>query len=570
MLKQAFRFFQKNYIFVLVVILAAVLRFSWLSYAPPSLNWDEVSHGYNAYSILKTGKDEWGQFFPITNFRAYGDYPLPLNLYLTIPFVAAFGLNETAIRLPHVILGVLTVIATYFLVYGITKKRKISFLASFLVAIEPWYLFPSRFVLQSNLSVFFLIAAMAAFFNRNKNKYLLPLSFLFLGLTLFSYHTTRIFSPLLLLALFVIYKKDLVKTFKKGKVASFASIFFIILFLLPLPFILAKQEARARSKAVFLIDEGAVNKIVEKRVSSDLSPVLTKLIYNRPTYFAQEFFKNYFGYLSPQFLFLEGGTQYQFSIPGKGLLYLVNLPFFYLGLIILIQKALKRKKDYQLLLVWFLLSPIPASITQEKFAVLRSSTMLPLPAILTGLGLFYVWHFLKERKLSVSLLRFLVALYFIVLVASTENYLTTYFTEYRNDYSWAWQYGYKEVVHYTKEHYDEYDKIVTTKKYGEPHTFFLFYWSWDPEDFRNDQNLIRFYQSDWYWVDRFDKFYFVNDWEMPKTFDEDFVLESGGEISCVDKKCLLITSPGNFPKEWNKLQTINFLDDKPAFEIYEN
>ncbi len=328
MLKQAFRFFQKNYIFVLAVILAAVLRFSWLSYTPPSLNWDEVSHGYNAYSILKTGKDEWGQFFPITNFRAYGDYPLPLNLYLTIPFVAAFGLNETAIRLPHVILGVLTVIATYFLVYGITKKRKISFLASFLVAIEPWYLFPSRFVLQSNLSVFFLIAAMAAFFNRNKNKYLLPLSFLFLGLTLFSYHTTRIFSPLLLLALFIIYKKDLVKTFKKGKIASFASIFFIVLFLLPLPFILAKQEARARSKAVFLIDEGAINKIVERRVSSDLSPVLTKLIYNRPTYFAQEFFKNYFGYLSPQFLFLEGGTQYQFSIPGKGLLYLVNLPFF--------------------------------------------------------------------------------------------------------------------------------------------------------------------------------------------------------------------------------------------------
>lgn len=569
MLKQAFRFFQKNYIFALTVILAAVLRFSWLSYVPPSLNWDEVSHGYNAYSILKTGKDEWGQFFPITNFRAYGDYPLPLNLYLTIPFVAVFGLNETAIRLPHVILGVLTTIATYFLAYGITKKRKISFLASFLVAIEPWYLFPSRFVLQSNLSVFFLVVAMAAFFNRNKSKYLLPLSFLFLGLTLFSYHTTRIFSPLLLLALFIIYKKDLVKTFKKGKVVSFASIFFIILFLLPLPFILAKQEARARSKAVFLIDEGAINKIVEKRLSSDLPPVLTKLIYNRPTYFAQEFFKNYFDYISPQFSFLKGGTQYQFSVPGKGLLYLVNLPFFYLGLIILIQKALKRKKDYQLLLVWFLLSPIPASITQEKFAVLRSSTMLPLPAILTGLGLYYTWHFLKERKLSVSLLRSLVALYFIVLVASTENYLTTYFTKYRNDYSWAWQYGYKEIVYYAKEHYDEYDKIVITKKYGEPHEFFLFYWPWDPEDFRSDPNLIRFYQSDWYWVDSFDKFYFVNDWEIPKTFDEDFVLESGGEFSCVDKKCLLITSPENSPEGWNKLQTISFLDGKPAFEIYK-
>jgi len=569
MLKQPFKFFQKNYLFGLTLILAAALRFSWLSYNPPSLNWDEVSHGYNAYSILKTGKDEWGQFLPITNFRAYGDYPLPLNLYLTIPFIAVFGLNETAIRLPHVILGVLTVIATYFLVYGITKKRKTSFLASFLVAIEPWYLFPSRFVLQSNLSVFFLTAAMAAFFNRKRNKYLLPLSFLFLGLTLFSYHTTRIFSPLFLLGLFIFYKKDLIKTFKKERFSAFISVFFVVLFFLPLPFILAKQEARARSRAVFLIDEGAVNKIVEKRLSSDLSPVLTRLIYNRPVYFIQEFSKNYFDYFSPRFLFLKGGTQYQFSIPGKGLLYLVNLPFFYLGLIILIQKALRRKKDYQLLLVWLLLSPIPASITQEKFAVLRSTTMLPLPAVLTALGLFCAWRFLKKRELSISLQSSLVALYFIVLVASAENYLTTYFTEYRNDYSWAWQYGYKEVVYYTKEHYGQYDKIIVSKKYGEPHEFFLFYWPWDPETYRRDPNLIRFYQSDWYWVDAFDKFYFVNDWDIPNE-GVDFILESGKRVSCRDKKCLLITSPDNYPAGWKSLKQIDFLDGKPAFRIYEN
>src|SRR3990172_13096951 len=82
-----------------LILLAFGLRFVLLAYNPPSLNWDEVSHGYNSYSILKTGMDEWGKSFPITNFRAYGDYPLPLNLYLTIPFIAIFGLTEFALRL---------------------------------------------------------------------------------------------------------------------------------------------------------------------------------------------------------------------------------------------------------------------------------------------------------------------------------------------------------------------------------------------------------------------------------------------------------------------------------------
>ncbi len=145
------KLFEWKYLF-LIILFAAVLRFAGLSQMPPSLNWDEISHGYNAYSILKTGKDEWGQVFPITNFRAYGDYPLPLNLYLTIPFEIIFGLNTGAIRLPHALLGTLTIIAVYFLTEGIFRNKKISLIASFLAAIDPWLLFPSRAVFQSNLS----------------------------------------------------------------------------------------------------------------------------------------------------------------------------------------------------------------------------------------------------------------------------------------------------------------------------------------------------------------------------------------------------------------------------------
>ena len=195
---------------LLVVVLGSFLRLYRLSEFPPALNWDEVSHGYNAYSVLKTGVDEWGKKLPLLNFRAYGDYPLPLNLYLTAPFIFFLGLSEFSIRFPHAILGILTIVSTYFLAYGVTKKKSIGVISAFLVAVSPWTLFSSRFVVQSNVSVFLLTTSMAFFFNRDKRAYFLPVSFLLLFLTLFSYHSTRIFSPLLLITILVVYRNELI------------------------------------------------------------------------------------------------------------------------------------------------------------------------------------------------------------------------------------------------------------------------------------------------------------------------------------------------------------------------
>ena len=544
---------------ILIVLFGAILRFAMLREMPPSLNWDEVSHGYNAYSILKTGRDEWGKFLPLTNFRAYGDYPLPLNLYLTIPFIAALGLNEFAIRAPHALLGVGTIIASYFLASSLTKSKKIGLLTSFLIAIDPWFLFPSRAVFQSNLSVFFLISAAACFVNRERKNFLLPLSCLFFGLTLFSYHSTRIFSPLLLIAIIIIYKDEFSKVIKKTN--FILSTILIVLFFAPLPFILLNPDARARSNVVFLIDEGAVNQIENQR-SLSTSP-FKKIIYNKATYFSLNFAKNYIQYFSPQFLFLSGGTQYQFSVPNQGLLYLINLPFFYLGLLICLKNI--KNKNYQLLFIWLILAPIPAAITQEKFAVIRSTTMLPIPEILIAIAFSKFINRLKKYKEVVILA------YVIIMILSLENYADVYAKNYRNSYSWAWQYGYKQIVEYANRNYSKYDKIIITKKYGEPHEFFLFFGKVDPEKFRNSINLIRYTQSNWFWVDRFDKFYFVNDWQIPNDSSK-FLLESKKEEINCDKntKCLLITSPNNHPSYWKLLKTVNFLDNKEAFEIWKN
>lgn len=523
----------------LILALGALLRFTALSQLPPSLNWDEISHGYNAYSILKTGRDEWGQLFPITNFRAYGDYPLPLNLYLTIPFIATLGLSAFSIRLPHAILGVLTIVAVYFLTEGVTKNKKVSLIAAFLAAVDPWLLFPSRAVFQSNLSVFFFTAGMAAFFHREKSKWLTPISYLFLALTLFSYHSTRIFSPIFLLALVFVFRKY------KYLVLSLLGIGLILL-----------PNATARANVVFILDQGAVNQIETLRNASN-SP-LKKLIYNKATYLAVKVGQNYVNYFSPSFLFLNGGTQYQFSIPGNGVLYLVSLPFFYLGLLLLIQRAIKDK-NFRLILFWLILAPIPAAITQDASAVIRATVMLPIPEILVAIGIQEIVKRIQKYEII------FISIIVFVLLLSLENYMNVYAKGYRTNYSWAWQYGYEQIVNYSKQKYNNYDQIIVTKAYGEPHEYFLFFLKYDPAKYMNDPNLIRFHQSNWYWVDHFDKFWFVNDWQV-----KDLTTESKHKINCIAQKCLVITTPNNAPEGFNKISSVKFLDGKTAFEMYEN
>ncbi len=541
---------KKTYLILFAIFaLAFALRVSDLSSNPPSLNWDEISHGYNAYSILKTGTDEWGMI-PVFNFRAYGDYPTTLNMYLTIPFIVFFGLTEFAIRLPHVLLGALTVISTFWIAYGISKRKEVALLTSLLIAVEPWTLFTSRIVLQSNLSIFLLITSAAFFVNRESSKKYLSYSLIALFLTLFSYHTTRIFSPLLLLSAIYIYKKELIKK----KYLIYSGLFLVLSL-----FILLNPAARARAKYLSLFDQGAINKI------ENLQNKYGRIYVNKITYTVYTLGLNYIEYFSPKFLFLKGGTQYQFSVPDIGLLYPVHMPFFYIGLVLIVLKALRDKElNYKFLLIWILLAPIPASITNEHFAVLRATTMIPTVQIASALGLFYVLE-----RISANFRKYAILAYAVLLFLYVGGYLQILNTGYKEQFSQSWQYGYKEVAEYIKENDDKYAKIVMTKKYGEPHEFLLFYMKYDPKSYKNDKNLNRFNQSNWWWVDGFDKYYFVNDWQVPKEGFK-FVQESKKIVDCKQAKCLFVASPNNAPKDWTKVKTINFLDGSPAFELYEN
>jgi len=220
----------------LILSLAAFLRFYRLGDYPPSFWQDICSIGYDAYSLLKTGRDHWGKPFPHLYLRSLGDYKLPLFTYFTIPGVALFGLNEFGVRFPSALFGVLTVLVTYCLVKEIFRDSMATWLhgymatiASFLLAISPWHIGLTRHGYEAGLAVFFQTLALFLFLKSKKRPLLLPLSSFFFTLTTYTYHSFRIFTPLFFSGLILIFLKD----FRKQKRILYLSLFLFFVLIAP-------------------------------------------------------------------------------------------------------------------------------------------------------------------------------------------------------------------------------------------------------------------------------------------------------------------------------------------------
>src|SRR5208282_6508390 len=80
------------------------LRVTWLDQVPPGFNQDEACNGYDAYSILRTGRDQHGNFLPLV-VQAFNDYRMPLFDYSLVPLIAAFGLTPAVVRLGAAVWG---------------------------------------------------------------------------------------------------------------------------------------------------------------------------------------------------------------------------------------------------------------------------------------------------------------------------------------------------------------------------------------------------------------------------------------------------------------------------------
>ncbi|EKD56039.1 MAG: hypothetical protein ACD_58C00313G0002 [uncultured bacterium] len=541
-----------------IVFLGFVLRFVDLTSFPPSLNWDEISIGYNAYSTLKTGHDEWGQFMPFF-FKSYGEYKLPGQIYASVPAIYIFGLNDFAVRITPVVYGTLTVLLLFFLARRMFKNDGIGLLAALLLAISPWHIQLTRASFESSFSVFWVVMGVW-FFVKAVDSEKLKLKWLFLSmiplaLSAYTYNSARIFTPLFLAVAFIYYRKLLLKRWQS---VVWVVVFMAVL-MVPLAQFTLSGQGSARYKLVSVTDDaGLIPRINEHRGNSTLPQPLPTLIHNKFTYVSYYVVTNYLAHFTPDFLFISGAPHKQHNIQNIGELYLFQAPFILIGLIFLFRK----KKPFRWLLVyWILLVFIPVSFTNDSIPhALRTLIANPAYQIITAVGIYASFVYLnKKNKLTLTIFVCILAL---VVMISVGYYLSLY-QNYRVMYSRDWQYGNKEVVEYIKAHQDEYDLITYSRTYGEPHMFTLFYLNYDPKMFYTSPNLNRFETRDWVRVLNFDKYYFPDLGDAGTRY-EDVVAQNSG------KKILFIGKPGDFPVSAKKIETVDFLNGQPAFEIVTN
>lgn len=564
MKKEIFR--KSTYIINAIVIFAGILRVPFLDQYPPSLYSDEVSQGYNAYSVLKTGSDEYGQFLPIS-FRSFGDWKPPLQTYFMVPTIWIFGLNAYGVRLPSALLGTLTILLVYFLtkeffaifevknsnlpLLNNKNKEKIALLVAILLAISPLHIHQSRSAMLVCVELFFLTLAIFSFLKGLTNQKWWVISSIAWVLGIYSYYGMRVIAPIFILFLLFCFHKSIFQN-KKNKVI--VPIFIGLILLLPLFWMFVKQPniVLGRAKTVSIFHDKGTALLVWDLIAQDgleMPSKLAQLLHNKPYHYMIDITRRFFQHIDGRFLFLIGDKHPPFQIPGMGILYLIDGVFILIGIVWLLRNNWLLLR---FLLFWIVVSIIPASLTFVTPAANRTFTMVVPFMTLNAFGIFFILQKINFRKIIIALLIF-------GYVVSFGYFGYQYFIITPKDHADMWHFGYKELYAYLQTQENSYETIYISGKSSVPYIFYLFNQQVDPKlaqktikhNFKDDEFGFEH-------VDQVSKYYFPRyfNWEVDK-------------YTLLPNSLLVTTGQEIVGEEAKKIYEVQRPNRSTAFTIYE-
>lgn len=453
---------------IIVILIAALLRFWQLTSVPPALDWDEVSNAYNGYSILLTGRDEFGQSFPIL-FRAYDGYVPPVLIYLNSISTLVFGLNEFASRIPNALLGTFTILGIFLLVKQISGNKSLAGLAAMLMAISPWHIGYSRVNFIASTPIFFVVLGIYFFVSSFNKKILAIFATISFIAAILSYFAAYVFVPLLVFALTLIYRKKI----KVRDAILFIVPTILVAFLVL--FVLGGGQNRYRGLSLFADPD----LIKQSTLQAAGEGFLGRIIHNRRLVYFQKTLEGYVASFRGDLLFGKGDALERMVVPGEGfgLLLLWDLPFLIAGAFYL----LKNKPDgWSLMFVWLLLAPVASSVTLPQPASTRITVMAPVLSIISAYGF---WGLTRARFVTSRVM-------IILLAANLFLFLHQYFVHFPIEKSDKWFYGYRQLFNYLNNEENRGKKVHFI--YGQPdqldqaHMFLLFYNKIDPESWQSN------------------------------------------------------------------------------------
>lgn len=425
------------FLFICIVSIAFIIRIYKVEKAPSGTLVDEASFGYNAYSILKTGKDEHGVSFPLV-FKAFGDQKLPAYAYSVIPFIKLFGLNNLAVRLPSVLAGATLSGILFLLLIELGFTLPISFIGGLITATSPWSIILSRFGFESNFALLFFMLGFLFAYKANKNRNILfaILAGIFFGITLYSYIAFKLITPIFLIGLLGI--QYLFSKKQEKKISLIVLVAFFIS-LIPILITVSSSQSTARFTQVGLTyNTGLTMEINENRAfcGKKLPEFLCYATSNKPLFYLRTYLYRYITALSPSYLFLEGDTEYTYlNVSHFGSFYIWLLPFYFLGLFYIWKKisSHSRTKLEALLILSLVISPLPALLVSGPQKI-RISAFFPFITLIIMYGMAQIEPLLRkswQRYIFYGipiLLSLLSVGYFLI------HYLTIHINKYETTY----------------------------------------------------------------------------------------------------------------------------------------
>lgn len=539
----------KKLILPLIVILGIFLRFYQLGTLPNAYSPDEVAQAYTAYSILNTGKDEWGND-NLFIFRSFGDYKAPLQTWLMIPSVKIFGLTPFAARFPNALLSSLAIITTALLVNLLFKNISITIISTLLIALSPWHFPMSRLALEANFTVFFSTLATYVYLKKPSSKVNQLIASLLYSLNLFSYHSAKFFTPLLILATYLYqtkannFKAFFSSLFKKLYLILPFTVFFISNFLQSI-----KSSDRVGDISIFNPTDSWAGLSFDRYllVQNNLPDFISRLLNNKLIYVIKNFFSSILSYLSPQFFITQGAGETTYGmLPGYGVLGLIPTIALLYAIYLIFNNKTKNKNTLIYLAILILISTVPAALAKGSYPGNRLSSMIPFLIILSSYGIYQILT--KTNKVFTFILISIFAF-------SSLNFIINYFYGAQHRLSDGMLYGRQQAMEYLNDYPES--KILISRSLSQPQAYYTFFTKTDPKRTQaNSSDWLRYQEENKSFLDQLGEYHLDNVY-FKSLNQEDFQLFD-----------IIIAKPEEFRDQPADIKILFPNSDKAAIYIY--
>lgn len=481
--------------FVCILLISIVLRGYRLGDVPHGMAWDEAAIGYNGFAIAHSGRDEWLKRLPIS-FQSFGDYKAPLAIYINGVFTLIFGMNLWAVRLPFMLAGVMGVVGMMLLVrllwsewfpkqrlraFPILDPNSAALLAGAFMSVSVWHLHYTRMGFESGMALTFLIWGVAGVVwllhrgqHHRSDWFTKLIGLSSAGLTassLYTYHSSKVVAPLLILTIGILFRRAVMKHFKA------VLVWLVVLGLLLTP--LAYDTLRGQGGGRFQQASIFGGQMPFTQVVS----VMTQ---------------NFWAHLQPEYL-IGGETPTLRHGSGEwGILYSTELIFILAAGIVFLYEISQQKRRrfvplglFYFAVSWTVIGILPAAIGVDVPHSNRMLLALPGFLLLTILGWHAVAKLWNNRLLSPAFLGSVLMIQLMLIF----SYLNYYYTTFAAQSTEAFSDGYVEAMEYVKERQDHVDKVLFTSVYQQPYIYALFVHQISNYDYHNGA-LARFEFSD--------------------------------------------------------------------------